>query len=442
MRLALLLASLLSVVELSAQSSVDSTLLNHNTQQPRSEIVAHPTQLSAESGNASASKYIEMLDTWEQSTKSSNVYESKFTRPFSWIGRQLFMRVDWVKSPYTISVNGKEVARVQSSSYPAEVNITKASLEGANIVTITLDKESQVEAIEGWSEKFEGIIGRAYVMTQPVQMVRDIEVSTTPMGEMLYSRIKLYIKSHALNEKTSTIHYSLHSPSGELVTFGHKDINTSMREETSFSINAKTPQGEGWSAESPNLYTLKIRVQYEGRNLEFHNYKLGLRAVEVDKKSGEVKINTTPTTLRMKSVSSTLDPSQVSSIKAEGYNTIRIAAGRYNGALYDACDSIGLYVISPMPINSSSAPHNVTRGGNPSNDPKWMGAYLQRVEAGYRTTQLHPSIIAFSLADDSQNGYNLQESYLKLKEMESSRAIIYFEVDGEWNSDKVEIIKD
>ena len=73
-------------------------------------------------------------------------------------------------------------------------------------------------------------------------------------------------------------------------------------------------------------------------------------------------------------------------------------------------------------------------GGNPSNDPAWREAY-ERAANSYHTTELHPSVIAFSLATQSSNGINLYESYLAMKKSHETRPFIYPEAGGEWNSD-------
>ena len=79
------------------------------------------------------------------------------------------------------------------------------------------------------------------------------------------------------------------------------------------------------------------------------------------------------------------------------------------------------------------------KGGNPSNDPAWQAAYIARIEESYHTTKLHPSVVAFSLAEDSANGINLYEGYLHLKGLEKERPVLYPDAGGEWNSDKLRL---
>ncbi|MFR9603675.1 MAG: glycoside hydrolase family 2 TIM barrel-domain containing protein [Rikenellaceae bacterium] len=440
MRLTLYIVALMGVVQVYAQSFCDSTLMNQNTQSPRSEIIAYEKWHDFAKDDLLASKYVYKLYDWLHPTEDQQIFESKFTCPFSWVGRQLYVRVEGVSSSYTLSVNGQEIGRVQNGASPAEFNITRGSVEGRNVVTLTLDPHSGAEAIEGWNKRStEPMVGEVYVMSQPTQMIRDIWVESSLSGGKIHSKVNVAIKSHVLNPRTSTIHYSLYSADGTLVTFGHRDVTLEMRGEEVISFATSIDKSEGWSAESPNRYLLRVKTQYEGRYLEYHSYNIGFNVVDYSAESGQLKVNGSAVDLVAKSVVSDLDPSQVAILKDNGFNAIRIAAGAHSRELYEACDREGMYIISPMPINSSRSSKEITKGGNPSNDPKWWGAYMQRIDVGYHSAKLHPSVIAFSLADDSQNGYNLYEGYLRLKGLAEPRPVVYFESDEEWNSDKLEL---
>ncbi len=431
MRFALFFATILSITQLSAHNLSDSTLMNWGAEQPRSRIMVYDSVNAAQSGDVEMSKYMAALGEWRQEAQNEGVFESTFVRPFLWMGRQVYVRFERVAAPYTVAINGVRVAHIQNSSLPAEVNITKYALEGNNAITITIDKESKVEPVEGWAKESTQPIMGGWVISQPTMMIRDIAISTKLVDNKLQSHIKLRVKSHALNTRVSTLHYSLHRDDGGLVAFGHKDVTLSMRGEAEVPFAVTLSAQDGWSAESPNLYTLKLRTQHEGRDVEYHNYRVSFRDIGTSEQG--LVVNGVHTALNIKNYAG----EELLDIKNQGFNTIRIAAGAYDQALYDKCDRIGLYVVSPMPINSSKSHRGVAKGENPSNNPQWLGAYIERVEAGYYTSQIHPCVIAFSLADDSRNGCNLYEGFLRLKECERARPIIYFEAQGEWNTDNL-----
>ena len=106
-------------------------------------------------------------------------------------------------------------------------------------------------------------------------------------------------------------------------------------------------------------------------------------------------------------------------------------------SLLNFCDVQGLYVIAQAPIDTRRSGESRRKGGNPSNDPEWQPAYLERTENSYHTTMRHPSVVAFALATQSANGINLYESYLNMKRFGDSRPFIYPDAGGEWDSDKL-----
>ena len=102
---------------------------------------------------------------------------------------------------------------------------------------------------------------------------------------------------------------------------------------------------------------------------------------------------------------------------------------------YDICDRVGIYVIDCAAISSPTNADDRSLGGTPANAPELVDEYLRRVETMYHRAQNHVCIIAFSLGKKAGNGYNLYKAYELLKSKGDSRAIIYEDAEGEWNTD-------
>jgi len=96
-----------------------------------------------------------------------------------------------------------------------------------------------------------------------------------------------------------------------------------------------------------------------------------------------------------------------------------------------------MYAIAQVPIDTQHNGPSRRKGGNPSNDPAWEGAFAERAENTYHLAKHHPSVIAFSLARRSSNGIGLYETYLRMKRYDDSRPFVYPEAGGEWNSDRL-----
>ena len=249
------------------------------------------------------------------------------------------------------------------------------------------------------------------------------------------AEIAVAVKSEALNPRTSRIHYQLLTPTGENAAAGQKDVTLDMRREDTLRFLARIPANLLWSAELPTQYTLRLKTQHEGRYVEYLELRLGFRSVEMQ--DGRMSLNARPVTLRVREVPAAITENEIAALREQGFNTLKLLPGPVPESLLNFCDVQGLYVIAQAPIDTRRSGESRRKGGNPSNDPEWQPAYLERTENSYHTTKRHPSVVAFALATQSANGINLYESYLNMKRFGDSRPFIYPDAGGEWDSDKL-----
>ena len=216
---------------------------------------------------------------------------------------------------------------------------------------------------------------------------------------------------------------------------GYKDIKLNMRGEDTLRFLARIPDSLLWNPEKTTRFTLRVKTQHEGRYMEYIEVPLGFRTVEVQ--NGQLAVNGTPVTLRTREIPAQASADEIAALRGQGYNTLKLLPGSVSPTLYDTCDTLGMYVIVQAPIDTRRSGESRRKGGNPSNDPEWQPAYLERTENSYHTTKRHPSVVAFALATQSANGINLYESYLNMKRFGDSRPFIYPDAGGEWDSDKL-----
>ena len=169
--------------------------------------------------------------------------------------------------------------------------------------------------------------------------------------------------------------------------------------------------------------------------VEYLELRLGFRSVEMQ--DGRMSLNARPVTLRVREVPAAITENEIAALREQGFNTLKLLPGPVPESLLNFCDVQGLYVIAQAPIDTRRSGESRRKGGNPSNDPEWQPAYLERTENSYHTTKRHPSVVAFALATQSANGINLYESYLNMKRFGDSRPFIYPDAGGEWDSDKL-----
>ena len=404
---------------------------------PRGEILAYPSAEAATAADGGDNRYFTRLTEWNL---KDNVFSTPFTVPFAWANRQVFFHLGWASADYEVRVNGKAVAYDSDCSAPAEFNLTRHAQEGRNTLEIVVSAPSQVARLESWKSDPAPAIGPAWVMSQPTLRVRDVLTKSWRSSEendKVMAEIALVVKTESLNPRTSRIHYELLTPAGSNAAIGYKDVTLDMRREDTVRFLARIPDSMLWNPGRPTQYTLRVKTQHEGRYVEYLELRLGFRSVEMQ--DGRMSLNARPVTLRVREVPAAITENEIAALREQGFNTLKLLPGPVPESLLNFCDVQGLYVIAQAPIDTRSSGESRRIGGNPSNDPAWQNAYVERTEDSYHTSKRHPSVIAFSLATKSANGINLYESYLNMKKFSETRPFIYPDAAGEWNSDGLKL---
>lgn len=405
---------------------------------PRSGIVSYPSRDEALVGSLDRTKYCQPMELSVEERDGDRIYTGSYAMPFAWIDRQVFLHIESAGASFGVEVGGSDVGYSQDGRTAAEFDITDYCREGRNPVVITVHGDAAAAEIEDALPPAAPL--RAYVVSQPRVRVRDIVIDTrADHGNGLFA-LGVILKSHLLNPKDYRVYYELLDPAGEVVSYGHRDLKLDMRREDTVRFLANIPSVMAWSHEAPYLYTVVIKTQYEGRYGEYLTVPAGFRKLTVD--DGVLSVNDVPVELHAADfsaaggISSTAE--QLRQLKSQGYNTVRLTAPQPE-TFYELCDRIGLYVIDCAGVNTSRHDRSRRRGGNPSNDPRWEAAYVDRAVGAYHSSKNHPSAIAFAIASDASNGYCLYESYLALKSLETARPVLYPSAGGEWNSDLLRV---
>jgi beta-galactosidase len=440
---------------------LDPTVVSIGKELPRGEVVSHDSKADAVRRTTGASKYLQPLTGWTRSeTAEAVTYKTRYTIPFAWIDRRQFLYVGRASGSFDVVVNGRHTAYSQTGGTPGEFDITEASREGANDLEITIYKDPVALKLEnGRTPVAPRLEGEVWVLSQPRIRVRDVAVSTRMEGGSGLLELGVILKSHQLNPHDYTVYWELLNPAGEILAEGKKDARLDMRREDTVRFFANIPRVVPWSHEQPQLYTLFIKTQNEGRFREYLSFRVGFRSYDLrEAGNGEgpgpgpglggaggstLYLNGVPLSLSMREFSPAGDMAamrgQIESLRSVGVMGLMLQGAPPSREFFSLCDSLGMYVACRADIDTHLSGESRQLGGNPSNDPAWEGAYRDRVLAMYHTSKNHPSVAMFSLARHSSNGLNLYESYLALKELEPHRPVLYTDGGGEWNTDALDM---
>ena len=391
----------------------------------RTEVVPYDARHDAEARNREAGGYWKAFEpevTIATEGPLHAVLEQEIEIPFAWTDGMVYLHVENPGSAYSLWLNDRQVAEV---SDPLMRNDNPAR---------QLDAAAPVVR-----KSFEN----SYLYYQNKRSIADFEIGLVPdsLGRDFGMLDLKIVTQNAYNyEEPVTVGYDIYSPQGKLLEFNMTEITIPGRstDTVRFSPFIYHTYKNKWEAESktPPLYKVMLFTRRNGVYKEYMPLKIGFgktelvdgRIMRLGKELKPVKAGYNAAADRKTTLA------ELKALKAKGKNTI-CPDYPQPAWFYELCDSLGLYVIDRANINAPERSGDRTVGGTPSNDPRLVGDYLERVKAMYYRSRNHSCVIAFALGGESGNGYNMYKAYEWLKSVEKSRPVICADADGEWNSD-------
>ncbi|MBS4222742.1 beta-galactosidase subunit alpha [Lederbergia citrea] len=368
-------------------------------------------------------------------------YRRTFTIPKNWDGRRIHLCFDGVDSAFHIWVNGKEVGYSEGSRLTAEFDITDHVARGENTVAVQVyqwSKGTYLEDQDMWY--LSGIFRDVYLVSQPGLHLYDFTVKTEL--DEAYDHAELKITANVKNEseqlEKAIVGYQLLDVNGALIVDGtSEELELAANTEGNISVQHHISSPQKWSAEDPALYTLLLQLKNSsGELLEVIPYRVGFRKIEI--KGGNLLVN--GTVIMFKGVNRhDHDPDNgrtvtyetmkqdLTMMKQFNINAVRTAHYPNAPRFYDLCDEIGLYVINEADLEC----HGFELIGNTdltSDDPTWQEAYVERADRMVQRDKNHPSIVMWSLGNESGFGCNFKAMYNRIKEIDET-FIVHYEGD-------------
>lgn len=378
-------------------------------------------------------------------------YRRSFELPNGWRGRRVFIHFDGVASAFYLWINGARVGFSKDSRTPAEFDITAFVHPGTNEVAAQVFRWSDGSYLEDqdmW--RMSGIFRSVYLYSTGAARIRDFTVRTDLDAD--YRDAILQIKPALTAEKNFslsnwTVRAQLFDPSGKPVFTDELSHDAAEILNPDFSANildARMPQrGEPkfawleahvktpakWTAETPNLYTLVLTLNDErGAVVEADSCKVGFRKIEI--RNGRFLVNGQP--IRLRGVNRhEIDPDtgyamtdarmlqDITLMKQANINAVRTCHYPDDPRWYDLCDKYGIYVLDEANICTHG-----TRGFL-ANDPQWTGAFLDRAQRMAERDKNHPSVIIWSMGNESGYGPNFAAVSGWLHEFDPTRPVHY-----------------
>ena len=388
-------------------------------------------------------------------------YKRTFTLPAAWQSGQTFLRFEGVMSAFYVWINGKRVGYSQGSMEPSEFNVTSYLKDGENQIAVEVYKYSDGSYLEDqdfW--RFGGIHRDVLLYHTPDIRLRDVAVRTTQEKEgwilAVNPQFSVYNDENGEDYRLVATLLDGGRPicydsvaTDEVLDLQHKAARMNewfpQRGYRKFNRMAmKVANPRLWSAEQPNLYTLKLELQdIAGRNIEQTSLQVGFRQINI--RGGQLLINGTPIKIRGvnrhehdphkgRVMTEELMLKDLKLMKEAHINAVRLAHYPNCPRWYELCDSIGMYVMDEADCET----HGLR--GTLASTPDWADAFLDRAIRMAERDKNHPSVIFWSLGNESGYGPNQAAMSAWLHEFDPTRPIHYEGAQGQPDPSYVDVI--
>jgi len=352
------------------------------------------------------------------------------------LSQDILIHFAGAKSAMYLYINGQYIGYSQGSKTPAEFNITKYVAEGKNLIALQMFRWSDASYLESQDMlRMSGIERDVYLYTQPKVFVSDYYAHTN-LDDNYENGISHNTISIVNNSSDSEKRYVLlEIMDGNNSLFSDsKTLDIPANSVINFNSKTLIKNVKQWSAETPNLYTLKIALTDEtnSSNNQFINRNIGFKRVEI--KNSQVLINgkaiyfrgvdrheTDPYTGHV--VSRASMEKDIKLMKRNNINAVRSSHYPNDPYWLDLCDKYGLYVIDEA--NIESHPLAIDENTQIGNEMSWLPAHMMRTQRMYYRDRNHASIYSWSLGNEAGEGEIFRTTYKWLKENDNNRIVQY-----------------
>lgn len=349
-------------------------------------------------------------------------YRRHVTIPKSWDGKQVIMHLGSVTSNVYVWVNGKFVGYSEDSKLEPEFDITPYIKQGDNEIALQVFRWSDGTYLEDQDFfRLSGIARDSYLFARDKSTgISDVRI--TPDLDENYKNATLTIDLTLRGNPD--IEAVLVDPNGNRVP-----VTEISRTKNKIVLGIDNP--EKWTAETPNLYGLRLIASKNGKPIESIPLSVGFRKVEI--KNSQLLVNGQP--VLIKGVNRhELDPDggyvvskdrmvqDLKIMKENNFNAIRTCHYPDDPYLYELADRYGFYIVAEANLES----HGMGYGKESlANDEAFKKAHLERNERNVARNYNHPSIIIWSLGNEAGNGPNFDAAYDLVKQLDPTRVIQY-----------------
>mgnify|MGYP001821713979 CR=1 FL=1 len=379
----------------------------------------------------------EAFPTIPEEDNSVSSYRRTFMVPEAWGGRAVFIHFAGVDSAFYLWVNGRRVGYSEGSRTPAEFDLTPFIEEGENTLAVQVYRYSDgswLEKQDMWN--MSGIFREVYLFSPASTFLRDVETRAELDESLETGSFSVQARLSRLVEPPggAAIEVELAAPDGSTV-FSATSVTSSIEGcgEAELEVQGSVASPRHWSAEQPNHYLATVTLRdAEGNALEATRIGVGFRRVRIEE--GILEVNGKRVIMRGVNrhehdpddghyVTEEDIVSELKAIKRAGFNAVRTAHYPNVPRFYELTDRYGLYVIDEANIEAHGLV--LLTPIRPGDLPEWEPVHFDRFERMVERDKNFPSIVIWSMGNESGDGATFDAMSDWAHERDPSRPVSY-----------------
>lgn len=372
-------------------------------------------------------------------------YRKEFTLKQSWRTKNVLIRFEGVEQAFYLWLNGHFIGYAEDSFTPSEFDLTSyLNYDGANHLAVAVYQRSTAAYLEDQDFfRFFGIFRNVSLLAFGQNHLADLWLKPTVNSDYRSGRLSAQLKFDNITPN-AVVKASVLTPAGQLLT----QLTQGLAKETTLDF------GEFsdillWDHYQPNLYKLQLEMLTADQTLcEYSEYDFGFREICLKDKvmylngkrliiNGVNRHEWHPAKGRAIDLADM--QADLETIKQANINGVRTSHYPNQIPWYFLCDQAGIHLMAETNLETHGTwqkPVGIEPSYNvPGNISQWFGAVLDRAKTNFETFKNHPSILFWSLGNESyaQEGLRLMNEYFK--QVDPSRLVHY---EGNFNNPEFE----
>lgn len=360
-------------------------------------------------------------------------YRRSVKIPSSFSSKKIILRFNGTYSYATLRINGKRVRAHRGGFTRWDTDVTEFIRPGHinNIELDLIDPLDEISYASGYAHHpVAGILRSVELFTQPSSFITDLKIDATLNSDFTEGRAEISFCQDPDMITGSSVTAIISSPAHRTVATATHTITVGSN---NIALDVKNPLT--WDAEHPNLYTLRLSFDIPGQGETVIEKNIGFRNIKVD--GNRLLVNGKPVKLRGacrhdihptlgRATDRATDSIDARLFKAANMNFVRTSHYPPSEDFIEFCDRYGIYVESETAVCfvDTYRQENYQPGAS-QNDSTHTAQYIGQLGEMAGHFQSHPSVIMWSIGNESVYGSNFAKEYEWIKNYDPSRPVIF-----------------